>query len=287
MDNKLQLSLDLPMSEAVRLILLFQLDQLSQAAQAICSEEEPCSVDGVHDLRVAVRRSLTALDHFAPWLDPDWRKRYGKGFRPLLKRAGLLRDLDVLVMNMEAESAAGQTVEQAWLDKARKKQVRLRSEFSRYTGSKSNLKWLSEKAAMLNQDDAGLRMGKPPIGKRGQVQMHCMSDSLPVLLAQSAAGLAVYHQAMPQPRTSLLQRCLNADDLAGWSDYSQEVLHQLRLSAKQFRYCLEFAMAVPGFEDKEMLDNLKIIVQIEITLNNGEINFFHQISFVLNINKPF
>jgi CHAD domain-containing protein len=89
------------------------------------------SIDGVHELRIALRRTLACLDLFAEQFSVAKETRWlQKTLKELLKSAGKARDLDVLLAREMPERGKAQAqLRKAWKRKRKDCQEPLRQSF--------------------------------------------------------------------------------------------------------------------------------------------------------------
>ncbi|MFZ5653237.1 MAG: CHAD domain-containing protein [Pseudomonadota bacterium] len=167
------------------------------------------AVEGVHQVRVALRRLRSLLRLFAPVLPAEftagWRRRLGDSARAL----GATRELDVLCDELLAP-AAGEVAEAAWtaallvLD-AERRDARARAE------------------AALAPD------------RQGRLILEFLAAATELAEADGSTDLAALAaQRMDRLRRRLRRRAraLPAADAAAW--------HALRIAAKRLRYGLDF-----------------------------------------------
>jgi CHAD domain-containing protein len=64
-------------------------------AEVLCAKTN--AIEAVHDLRVSTRRALVALDFMSGAIDRKSRRALAKQLRKLCRRAGRVRDLDVMI----------------------------------------------------------------------------------------------------------------------------------------------------------------------------------------------
>lgn len=247
MKDQVLLTLDMPAAEAARLLLRHYLSQTRTAAEAIRSKDDQVSVDGVHDFRVAMRRSLSVLDSFRSWLDGSWHKKYAKGCYSWLRSMRKLRDLDVLAARLNAEQDSQIQLDSKWLKKLNKQRGELRSQCQEAVSSKTFLKWMAEHVAALSSEKAMRQMYGPMCGKTGELQLYTLSDCLPAIVYQAGTSLTVYRQALPPLSKLPPEISENPEMLSGWDDHSTELMHKLRISVKQSRYILENLLFIKGF----------------------------------------
>ena len=187
-----------------------------------CAAIHGADTEGVHQMRVAIRRLRAALDFFAPWLDANAAARPRRETGWLGKRLGAARDLDVLLADVVAPVLAARPGDRALLDleesarKARNAAYdRLRETMSgpRYADLVlSSGHWIALEGWRRGREDA---MARP--------------------LVDSARGAL----------DSIHGRVVARDD--GFDAMTAKERHGLRLDVKRLRYALQFVG--PAFGD--------------------------------------
>ena len=229
------LILNMPVAEALRRLLLVQLGEIQHQSQAILDAGDNPAADAVHDLRVAIRRSLAVLAGFAPWLDPDWTRQAGKAYREILEPTGRLRDLDVLAEWATALPPATLAADSGFLRRLEQDRRAERRRLGEFLCSKTFRKWAAQWRVRLNRPDSVLDMSLPAISERGKVRLYRLQECLPVLLYSAAADMTVYRAVIPGPETP---------DAADNQSLAPDILHRLRVTAKNFRYLAEACQPV-------------------------------------------
>ncbi len=178
--------------------------------------------EGVHQLRVALRRLRAAFDLFAPWLPPAEARGLRREAAWLARRAGRARDLDVLRADILAPVRRAQPADGdlALLER------RLRRRTKAAYGA------LARALASPRYTELVLAMG------RWQERRGWQAGGRREALARPLAGAAA-------PVLDALYRQL----LAGGRDFAAmtpPARHRLRLDAKRLRYGLQFAGGAYG-----------------------------------------
>ena len=187
--------------------------------------------EGVHQLRVSLRRSLACLDLFSEQLsaakETGWLQ---KTLKELLKSAGKARDLDVLLAREMPEQGKAQVqLRKAWKSKRKECQKPLNRSFETLvreeklqTKTRALLKWIS--------------------AKTGEVT----GDAVPDRSSWSALQLRL--------RIDLLMKELpEGSGLKG--------LHSFRISAKQLRYVAELLQEF--HPDKTTKQLLRLLANVQ------------------------
>ena len=257
MAETLKLTVDMPAYEAARRLLLAYLDEIRIQAPRVLDADPARSVEAVHDLRVALRRSLTVFESYGPWLNGESVRAARKGYRKLQRPLGELRDLDVL-----AEQSGDSRVESAGcpdslIDLLGQERDKKRSRLPELLASRDFQNWLGQRGRDLSAAQAALNMALPAISGRGIVRMYRLQECLPVMLYSAAANLTVYHNILQNPASlpeSIRQNLAGEREVSAIGDI---VLHRLRIFAKQFRYLLEMHQSTLGPSTRQMIEDFK------------------------------
>lgn len=205
------LTSDLPAAEALRQILLAQLGIVEANLEGTRSGLD---VEFLHDLRVAVRRSRSALSQLKGVLDPEAVEPFRRELARLGRATGPTRDLDVYLLKMpryrqglpRAAVEALQPLQEFLEAKHQKAQLSL----ARTLGSKRTGKFLRDYRAYLEGEPAPGPEGERPLG--------------------DLAGDRLW-----KAYRKVLKKGKKLDDTSPAED-----LHDLRIRAKKLRYLLEF-----------------------------------------------
>ena len=81
--------------QVLPLLLLTELAAIKRWRKTAVMAEDP---EGVHQLRVSLRRMRSAFDIFKPVLQPDYRRRWQKELKTLARFLDEARDLDVFLL---------------------------------------------------------------------------------------------------------------------------------------------------------------------------------------------
>lgn len=210
---------------------------LRRTAASLRRDED--AAESVHQLRVATRRAVAAIDAFADLLDPRALARARKRLTRLRRAAGGLRDADVALAALLAQrdSAAPGAPEHAALDRlialTRKQRSRARRRLRKAASRTTRAK--------LRRARRRLRRALP----------HAPS---PTLRDLADAALDARTEAL---RSASLR---DLRDLAN--------VHQLRIQAKRLRYSLE--LFAPCFDPAAAADALARLTDLQERL--GRIN---------------
>lgn len=186
--------------------------------------------EGVHQLRVSLRRTMACLDLFSEQFSPAKEARWlRKTLKELLKSAGKARDLDVLLAREMSDEGKAQTqLRKAWKSKRRECQKPLDRAFESLireqklqTKSRALFKSLSTRTAEAAGEASSNRTW-------GTLQLRLRIDSL-------------------------LKKLPEGSQLKG--------LHSFRVSAKQLRYVAELLQEF--HPDKTTKDLLGLLADVQ------------------------
>ncbi len=206
---------------AGRLIFLRQLRRM-QAHEAGSRTGE--DIESVHKMRVAVRRMRSLLRLVGDYYPGKPIAVAGKSLRQIARALGAIRDLDVLILDLQEFSASlppeGQQHANALVSRLDRRRAKRRKRLNAYLDSKRY-----ERALRQLENFAGNKTGRASRKLRPH-QPQELRHVLPSLLHQRLAIVRAYDAVLP-----------NADDTR---------LHALRVECKRLRYAIEFFAPVLG-----------------------------------------
>jgi CHAD domain-containing protein len=209
----LQLQPTMPAGEAVRHILQNLLEAMEANEEGTCAARDP---EFLHDFRVAVRRTRSALSQIKGVLPAPVLERFRPEFAWLGEITGPTRDLDVFLLRYEDyRESLPEEFRDALEPLGRFLEAHQRSEQSRLDGELTSPRYRQLKkewSAFLAAPDIH---ASPP-----------------------DAGLPVAEVARKRIR-KVLRRALREGEAIG-EDSRPEDLHELRKTCKKLRYLLEF-----------------------------------------------
>lgn len=191
---------------------------------------EPRNPDGLHDLRVAVRRTRSALALFGEVLPAPALRHGRKFFKDLGRRTTDARDLDVLLLELPGYVEELGPAERVGLGEL---ESRIGLEIEReYAAIRS---WLAGKPYRREMQSWRAHLDRLASTTEGEPIRRSMAEAI-----RKAAG-----------GTEKLAETLAADDPGA-------ALHRLRIRFKKLRYALEFASPLaPGGEVDAVIALLK------------------------------
>ncbi|NCC76753.1 MAG: CHAD domain-containing protein [Clostridia bacterium] len=212
-------------------------------ARLEAGEEDP---ELIHDLRVAARRFTSLARQTEPFLDPAWCKKAAKTLRPVRKATNRLRDTAVLI-NRLATMPSGLAQSQEWTDltdllgrEHRKHMEKARHQLL----DQSFHQQLDQLDAFLGDPASTVRMLRVEPPNEELYVLYGLEGVRTALLFRRTADLLAQRQWIVAE--SELPAEVLADPVlaAGFLEIAPEVIHRLRLSAKDLRYALEFLSPV-------------------------------------------
>ena len=216
-----EITADMPGSTAAARLLLRQLDTVEQNVDGVLRDID---TEFLHDLRVAVRRTRSAIKLLREVLPGDLAAHYGAEFKWLGDLTTPTRDLDVHLLGFDAmagqlRAASPADLEPFRLFLARRRARECRRLAAALRGPRFRALTDDWRKALLGIRDAGAP-------KRGK--------SRPKRRRPIAAG------DLAAATTGRAFRRIVAQGQAITADSAPESLHNLRKRAKELRYLLEF-----------------------------------------------
>ncbi|MEJ2698108.1 MAG: CHAD domain-containing protein [Desulfuromonadales bacterium] len=204
---------DMPAGEAARYILLSLLEAMRANEEGTLSDKDP---EALHDFRVALRRTRSALGQFKRVLPKEALERFRPEFAWLGEVTGPVRDLDVFLLRLDNyRQSLPEAFREDLTPLGRFLETRRQGERSRLSDSLASQRYLN-----LKRDWADF-LGSP--GGSGE---------------PSEAECPVAELAARRIR-KVLRRALREGGGIG-KDSPPEELHELRKTCKKLRYLLEF-----------------------------------------------
>lgn len=245
------LTAELPLAEACRLILRTQWTQLLLTEHGVRDGSDP---EYVHNARVAIRRARAALRLMGGHFRARVKRHHDRRLRTLGRVLGTVRDLDVALENLRLFRKT--------LPKGARKPLRpLRSELEaqRQVARQELLAHLDGKEHRAFITDFGEFCTTPGAGVRkshrrpSDVAPHQVRHTMPGIILQGYEQVRAYEVAFADPDSLPL-----------------ETFHALRIQAKYLRYSLEFARGLLGDDGAALIERLK-----ELQDRLGELNDAH------------
>lgn len=206
--------------------------------------------EALHDMRVAVRRMRAAFRVFGAGFSKKKIKPLTTGLKAAGRSLGEVRDLDVFIEKLKAYQQTLPEDEQSiltllldsWL--AEREQARQR--MLAYLDSKKYLKLKQELLEFVKTEGLGVK----PIPTNSP-RPYQLRHLVPSLIYDRYETIHAYELVL--------------------DNATLDLLHQLRLAFKQFRYTLEFFQEILGDERKMVIDQVKTIQDHLGDLNDANV----------------
>jgi CHAD domain-containing protein len=203
------------MPEAARKVLSFHFRKLKNREAGTRSGKD---VEELHDMRVAARRMRAAWRVFDGSFKPGKTRKLRRRLGVLADRLGTVRDLDVLLQNLEVYRSGVDEGQRSGLEPLaslwRKERGQARAQLIGELDSGGYATFLDDMGEFLDSGvNAAATVAAP-------TSPHRVRDCAPSTIWSSYEAVRVYELVLP------------------WADV--ETLHELRISTKWLRYSLEF-----------------------------------------------
>ncbi len=230
------------MAEAGRQALLGEfLQVLAHEAGSLSGAD----IEDLHQLRVALRRSRSALRLLRPYFRKRVIQRHGRVMRSVMGATGPVRDLDVLLEDLASYDTTQQDALQQILSSLQRQRTSARGTLLFVLYSDAWERFLPVYVRFLTTPGAGTRNIK-----KARVVPQQAGHVLPGLLHRCVARVSAYGPAL-------------AD-----ADADSETLHDLRIECKRLRYALSLFAALLGPEIKDYIAALKQLQNLLGRLND-------------------
>ena len=227
-------TLDDTMAEAARKTLR---RQWKRARAAEPRARDGGDIEGVHDLRVAVRRMRVALRVFRDYLDREATRPVRKALRRTAGLLGAVRDLDVF------HDKTQRYLDTLPAERGTELDPLLAAWKARHTDARTDmLAWLGSRKFARVEAEFGARLRHP----EGEAERRSadgragdrVRDAAPIVLLSGLTAVRAHGERVAGPDAAL------AD------------LHRLRIVCKRLRYALEFFARVLGAPAERLIGEL-------------------------------
>ena len=217
------------MAEAGRKVLL---GEFRQVLAYEAGSRSGADIEDLHQLRVAIRKSRSALRLLRPYFRSSAIRGHGQLLRNVMRASGPVRDLDVLLENLANFDTAQQTALEQSLTTLQRQRTSARGKLLFALYSDAWEQFLPAYADFLTVQGAGVtRMRKNRIAP----QQVC--HVLPPLMYSRLAQVRAYGPAL--------------------ADADSETLHNLRIECKRLRYDVALFADLLGPEIRDYIAALK------------------------------
>ncbi len=260
------LATDDPMAEAGRKVLLADFIDMLEHEDGSRSGKD---IEDVHQMRVATRRMRSALRLFEPYFKQKTVRPFADSLRTLARRLGDVRDLDVLIEDVQKAQGKvgedGQTALQTIIDHFDAKRQKARAKLVKHLDSDAYRRFIDDFAAFLTQPGAGaISVGE------GSITPYQVRHAVPALLQDHLGMVRAYDTVIPPVSRT--------DETPALPDIA--TLHQLRIEFKRLRYALHFFRDVLGASGKAFIEEIKTMQDLLGRLNDTYVAEEHLSDFV-------
>lgn len=234
------------LAEAGKKVFGYHFHNFLKYEDAVRADE---NIEALHDMRVATRQMRAALRIFGQGFTPNTLKFLKSGLKKTAGVLGLVRDLDVFIEKFTAyqrEFSPDERAELApLLEYCQLQRERARAKLLAHLDSKTYKRFRAGTAIFIKEEDEGI---KPiPVNKPIRYQIRHIVSSL----------IYSYYEALRGYEPFL-------------ENASVELLHQLRIDAKHFRYAVENFQEILGRESAMVVAEIKQIQNHLGDLNDAE-----------------
>lgn len=248
------------MAEAGRKILLADFVQMLEHEAGSRIGED---IEHVHQMRVATRRMRSAFRLLEAYYKPGAIQPYIQGLRQIARRLGKIRDLDVMIDDLQQYQAKQppehEHVFDSIIERLDKRRRRARKKFVRFLDSPDYQTFVEQYARFLT------KVGK---GARSQdadgVVPYQVRHVLPTIIHQHLADVRAYDTVID-----------NRDQLT---------LHALRIEFKRLRYAITYFTDVLGTSARNYISEIKKMQDYLGRLNDAYVAV-HRLQALLNEDK--
>ncbi|MCY3979875.1 MAG: CHAD domain-containing protein, partial [Chloroflexi bacterium] len=232
-----------PMAEAGRLIFARQIRRMRSHE---AGSRTGADIESVHQMRVAIRRMRSLFNLIGAHYRPKTTARFERGLRQTARALGAIRDLDVLILDLQHYQETLSPDDQArpgqggHLLGAGGGACRLR--LNQLLESKRYARFIRAFQRFAKRPGKGARRLK-----RSEAP-HQLRHVLPLLLHERLARVKAYDTVLPA-----------SDDA---------ILHALRVEYKQLRYALEFFQPILGRSAGYFLKQVKEMQELLGRIND-------------------
>lgn len=191
-------------------------------------------IEFVHDMRVATRRMRSILRMFSDHFDDKAIASYAEGLRETAKALGKVRDLDVMIADLQAYAEETNDIEEPiagiikTLDKQREK---ARGNLLEWLDSKAYKKFVKGYVKFLTEP------GKAALEPETAAEPHQVRHVAPVMIQEALSAVRAYDVVL--------------------EDADYDTLHDLRIAFKRLRYTVDSFTDVLGTGANAFIDQVK------------------------------
>jgi len=239
------------MADACRLFWRRQLGEMLRLEAGVRVDADP---EFIHDLRVAIRRTRTALQLFKPFFRRKRLREFAQALHTTGRKLGAVRDYDVALARFADELATESSADKPQL--VSEWETARAEAFAKLQG------WLASAEYAEFLKTFAKFCATPGKGARhlfdveeAALQPFQVRHALPLLLHARFAQVRAFEVLFETTATP-----------------STPMLHQLRIACKLLRYTLEFAQPLLGPANKTLVNALKTLQSVLGELNDAAVS---------------
>lgn len=221
------------MSEAGRKVLLAEFIRVLEVEDGSRSGED---IEDVHKMRVAIRRMRSAFRLLEDYYKPKSIGTFQDELRRVMRAAGAVRDLDVMIHDLTAFKDALEDEQaakmQEVIDALDLRRVEARKHLVRVLDSKAYRRFVKDFSRFLTIPGAGAK----PIDRSG-IMPYQLRHILTLMIYQHLLAVRAYDTVLE-----------GADE---------DTLHALRIEFKRLRYIVSLFAEVLGSQSEEFVEEIK------------------------------
>jgi CHAD domain-containing protein len=234
------------MPEAARKVLDFHFRRLKNRETSVRGGADP---DELHDMRVAARRMRAAWRVFDGSFRPGKTRRLRRRLGVVADRLGTVRDLDVLLTDLEAYRDGLDPAQKPGLDPLislwKRQRGEAREQLLEELDSREYAEFVEDMDEFLDSGaNAAATVAAP-------TAPHRVRDCAPSEIWSCYEAVRVYELVLP------------------WADV--ETLHELRISTKWLRYALEFFGELLGPDSERLLSRVAALQEHLGSLHDADV----------------
>ncbi|HYM83502.1 MAG TPA: CHAD domain-containing protein, partial [Candidatus Dormibacteraeota bacterium] len=233
------------LAEAGRKVLRFHLARMLAREPGTRKGADP---EELHGMRVATRRMRAAWRVFGEAYRPRRQRRYVRDLRDVAARLGAVRDLDVLIDELEDYTKALPEAERPHitplLDAWRHQRDDARALLVRTLDTADYGRFVEEYREFVRTEGVGVQ-------SVGPAEPHRVRDRMPALIWSAYEQVRAY------------------EPILRWADV--ETLHALRIAAKRLRYTIEFVREPLGPEATPLVERVVALQDILGALHDADV----------------
>lgn len=218
-------------------------------------------IESVHQMRVATRKMRSLFKLIGEHYKPKTVAKYSSGLRDIARALGQIRDLDVIIEDLEdfcsKQSPETQAPVETIIQKFDKQRNKHRASINKMLDSDKYKKFVRQFSKFAH------KQGRGAVDIISEEVPHQVRHVLPIILHQRLAIVRAYETVLPA-----------AED---------EVLHALRVEFKQLRYAVEFFKPVLGTSAEAYIKEVKAMQDLLGRINDIAV-FSERIQSVRRLN---